>query len=101
MSARKPWTSGRRLSVKDMVIDRFEKNKERIKHLTEENNRIKEQWKHCGSFSTHNFDVVVGRTRKRRTMSMKKGVEMYGKAFMKYTESFWRWDFRVTRKEKV
>lgn len=95
---REVWTESRRFSVKDMVVDRYEKNKEKIRHLQAENKRIQEQWKHSGSFNTHNFEVEVERTRKRKVISMTKGIELYGKAFMKYTESFWRWDYKVRRK---
>ncbi len=99
MSAKKTKASGQRhFSVNDMLVEKFEKNKKKIQELLEENNRIKDQWKHKGSFATNNFVVEVNKKKETRALSVKEGLEKYGEAFFAYCKEVERWNFKVKKR---
>ena len=99
MSSAKKLNTKRPFSVKDMVIQKYNKNKEKIKALTKENDAIKQQWLHSGSFSTNNFIVTVKKSRFKKAPNKEELFYMLGeKEGSKLLVNKTRTDFKVEEK---
>ena len=68
----------RHMSVNDMLIQKYLDNKERMKELKEENDRIKAQWEHKGSFSTNHFMVTVKKSRYYKAPNKEELIKQLG-----------------------
>ena len=78
MSEAKKLCNKRHMSTNDILIKRYEKNKAKIKALKEQNDLIKEQWLHRGSFSTHNFIVTIKKSRFKKAPNKEELTFMLG-----------------------
>jgi len=98
MNSAKKLKTKRSLSAKDLVVQKYRRNREKIKELTIENNGIKEDWLHGGSFSTHNFIVVIKKSRYLKAPNKFELFEALGMSAEKLLVSKTRIDIEVEEK---
>jgi len=83
------------LSARYIIIKRYQDNKTAIAMLTKQNDLIKEQWKHSGSFATRNFVVSIKKSRFKKAPNKEELFYMLGDGAEKLLVNKTRTDFIV------